>query len=252
MGTKWQVSADPAGSGTQVLWGGQGDLLDNALIKPLDLTSARTATLTFDTWYQIEEAWDYAFVQVSTDDGQTWHSLGNRHTNSIVDPDAHPTVVENLPGFTGASRGWVTETFDLTPYAGQKILVSFRYVTDWATSEAGFFICNIKVPEVGFAADGTSLAQFYSLDEVRRQLADYLITFVGETTTQGQRTYKVMHLKMVNLDENDQLNLQQFLRDSSLGNVTMIVTYAAPVGRLDSVPYSYAVEYHKLTPAPAK
>ena len=29
-------------------------------------------------WYEIEEGWDYAYVEASDDDGRTWHILEGR------------------------------------------------------------------------------------------------------------------------------------------------------------------------------
>lgn len=249
LGTPWSVVDDPEGNG-KVLFGGTGNLTDNMLIRPIDLTGVTSATLTFDALYDIEEAWDYGFVQVSADGGNTWTSLSNADTQSILDPSAHPTVVANVPGFTGYSGGWKTETFDLTSYAGQSILVSFRYVTDWGSlgngylDTPGFYIRNVAVPEVGFSADGSSLGDFYGLDQIRQQYADYMVTFVG-VKQRGSRAYKVLDLNLVNFDETMQKDLQQFLRDASLDHVIMAVTYAAPMGQVNPIDYSYSVEYHE-------
>ena len=49
---------------------------------------AANRTLTFDTKYETETGWDFAFVQVSTDDGLTWTSLANTGTTSEHDPSA--------------------------------------------------------------------------------------------------------------------------------------------------------------------
>ncbi len=70
-------------------------------------------------------------VQVSTDNGQSWTSLANEHTSGEVDENGYPAIKENVPGFTGSSGGWTTESFDLSAYAGQKVHLAFRYMTDW-------------------------------------------------------------------------------------------------------------------------
>ena len=62
------------------IWGGQKDEMDTNMVTNVDLTGKTSATLTFDAWYDIEEQWDFAFVQVSTDNGATWKSLGNDNT----------------------------------------------------------------------------------------------------------------------------------------------------------------------------
>jgi hypothetical protein len=126
-------------------YSGAADEIDYKLIGSVDLTDTRNATLTFDTWYQIEELWDFGFVQVSTDGGDTWTSLANEYTTEDYDPSAYPTVVENVPGLTGSSDGWMSMSFNLSEYSGLEILISFRYVTDWATTESGWYVDNVCV-----------------------------------------------------------------------------------------------------------
>ena len=109
------------------------------------------ATLKFDNYHDIEEQWDFGVVQVSTDDGETWNSLANENTRSDVVEEGYPKIKENVPGFTGTYEDWQEESFDLSEYAGQKVLVSFRYLTDWASNDTGWFIDNIEIPEIGFS-----------------------------------------------------------------------------------------------------
>ncbi len=84
-------------------------------------------------------------MQVSTDGGATWTSLPIDGTTSAIDPAAYPAIVPNLPGFTGSSGGWVHKTFDLSAYAGQSILLQFRYMTDWGTVNSGFYVDDVRV-----------------------------------------------------------------------------------------------------------
>ena len=139
-------------SGSYEYWGGQSDQMDNNMVTNVDLTGKKSANLTFDAWYNMEEQWDFAFVQVSTDNGKTWKSLGNANTRSDVVSNGYPTIVDSMPGFTGDSNGWQKQSFDLTSYAGQKIQLRLRSATDWGTSLIGFFADNIKV-----TADGQTL-----------------------------------------------------------------------------------------------
>lgn len=126
-------------------YGGKSDEADHKMSATIDLTNAKQAALDFDAWYNIEENWDYAMVQVSTDDGATWKSLSSMNTKSTLDPNGYPAIKENLPGYTGSSNGWIHETIDLSEYAGQKIQLQFRSMTDWATNLEGFFVDNVKV-----------------------------------------------------------------------------------------------------------
>lgn len=131
-------------------YSGKGDELDYQLVTQLSLPAAQNIALDFYADYDIEEDWDFAFVQVSTDMGQTWTSLASARTTDAINPNGMDAIKANLPGYTGNSGGWVNEVLDLTPYAGQTILLGFRYMTDWGTSLDGFFLDKIEV-----RADGT-------------------------------------------------------------------------------------------------
>lgn len=141
-------------SGSYEFWGGQADEIDTNMVASVDLRGKSSATLSFDAWYEIESQWDYAFVQVSTDNGGTWTSLGNENTTSDVVSGGYPTIINSMPGLTGNSNGWTAQTFDLSSYVGKEIKVRLRYATDWGWSELGFFADNVKV-----IADGQTIIE---------------------------------------------------------------------------------------------
>nr|WP_189655344.1 immune inhibitor A domain-containing protein [Bacillus sp. HNG] len=156
-------------------FGGKGDEVDHKMVAEIDLTGADKATLDFDAWYNIEQDWDYAMVQVSTDGGETWISLSSDRTSSTLDPDGYPAIKENLPGYTGSSNGWVHETIDLSDYAGQKIQLQFRSMTDWATNLDGFFTDNVTVKadaDVVFS-DGAEGEPQFTLDGFEKHDGKY-------------------------------------------------------------------------------
>jgi immune inhibitor A len=120
------------------------------LAAPWNFTTVVSPTLTFKTWYDTEEGWDFGFVQVSTDGGATWTSLSGTTTTSNHDPDCF--FIDEMPGYTGYSGGWLDETVDLSAYAGAaSVLLRFRYETDPATLGLGWFLDDIKV------ADGSTV-----------------------------------------------------------------------------------------------
>ncbi len=129
------------------------DKSDMTLTRPFDLTGLDKATLTFWTWYDIEEGWDYGYVAVSSDNGQTWTPLSTAST-TLDNPEGNSFG----PGYTGISGGgetpvWVQESTDLTPYAGQQVLIRFEYVTDEGVHEQGFIVDDIAIPELGYLDD---------------------------------------------------------------------------------------------------
>lgn len=137
-------------------WSNRGDMADSRLTRAIDLTGVQKATLTFWAWYDIEPDYDYVYVSVSTDGGQTWKTLPGRHTT-----DTNPTGNNLGHGYTGISGGgdeptWVEEQIDLTPYAGRSLLLRFEYVTDDSYNTQGFVLDDLAIPEIGWRDDGES------------------------------------------------------------------------------------------------
>lgn len=251
----WSVVEDPLNEGNQVLYSGGGDLTSNVMILPLDLTDESGATLRLKTLYDIESHWDFAMVQVSTDQGQTWESLGNESTTDEHDANAHPEIIANLPGLTGYSDGWVELSYDLSDYDGEEILLSFRYMTDWGSQgngelEApGWYIDDVEVGD--FTSEGDSMEPFNSIDEVLERYAEYSITFAGRMKN-GKAGWQVLHLDPQTFDEDTQEDLEEFLHNASLSEVIMIVSLAAPDGSNDGAPFDFTVERKPDGPKPPK
>jgi len=147
-----------------------GSEMDLTTAITLDLTEIVDPILYFDTQYEIEELWDYGFVQISDDDGLTWTSLENEHTTYEIDPGGYPAINETLPGLTGVFDG--TMEFDLSPYAGEIVLLQFRYMTDWAFEEAGWWVENVMVNDVPL-----DMSQFAPL--IPPPAADFMVTLTN-------------------------------------------------------------------------
>ena len=131
-------------------YAGTLNLMDNLMVGEAYVDPA-DPTLELTTYWDMEDYWDFGFVQVSTDGGETWVSLANEYTTDIHDPDAHPDIIANLPGLTSWSYfvfgdlDFHTISFDLTPYAGETVMIGFRYMTDWATVYEGWYISEASV-----------------------------------------------------------------------------------------------------------
>lgn len=244
LSTPWQSVADPKNATNKVLWGNTGDEADNAIILEADLSGVESATLNFDNYLDIEEQWDFGVVQVSTDGGETWKSLENENTRTDVVKEGYPKIKENVPGFTGNLKTWQEESFDLSEYAGQKVLVSFRYLTDWGHTDSGWFIDNIEIPEIGYSNDGSSTDSFKSFQELAGQYVNYTVTFINEKEVgnkKGAKTnYKVITVDPFNVTEEDALTLRQLFKD---GKNYMITSYAAPAEDKNPVDFSYEVHF---------
>ncbi len=247
-GVPYSVFPTAWSSDGNVLWGGTGNEVDNWAI----FEATGGGRLTFDTKYDIEEYWDFGFVQVSTDGGHTWTSLANEYTTTEYDPNAYPTVKANVPGLTGSSSdlegavdGWINMSFDLGAYAGQDILVAFRYVTDWATTEAGWFIDNVYVDDE-LISDGSSADVFHDLTDYLPINNNFIVTFVGFKSKGKGNPYSVATLKLSDVTEEGLFQLSRVLKDSN--KVAMLVTFAAPQGFKQYADYSYEFGFKSKGP----
>ncbi len=166
-------------NGHYMWWSGKTNYLDSKLTlsRPLDLSGATDVALQFKTFYDIEEGWDFGFVQVSTDAGATWTSVPGTTTTTEHDPDCF--FVDELPGYTGFSEGWLHETADLSAYAGQaKVWIRFRYETDPATVGLGWYVDDIQV-----IVDGSTVRQ----DTAEQADGQWIVE--GWTRTDGFAVY---------------------------------------------------------------
>ncbi len=210
-------------SGVWEWFGGKADQIDTTLVRAVDLTGKSSAELSFWTWYDIELNWDYGFVQVSTDGGATWTSLPIDGTSSAIDPSGMPSIAANLPGFTGESGGWVNKTYDLADYLGMEILLQFRYMTDWGTSMAGFFVDDIGVTadaEVVFFDDVEVEDTAWTADGWKRDQGSGLYThyYIMEYRNFSEMATPYEDVEIVNFDTG-LTNVYQFDSYGSTGNV---------------------------------
>lgn len=126
--------------------GGSNMLID----RMLQLNTPVGGSLTFWTWFDIEEEWDYGFVEASTNGGVTWAPLSGSITRTSFNPNNSTAWANSLVGgqastdaaITGSSNGWVQATFNLP--AADNVLVRFSYYTDEATVGQGWFIDQIS------------------------------------------------------------------------------------------------------------
>ncbi|AEV83882.1 hypothetical protein ACWT_2559 [Actinoplanes sp. SE50] len=126
---------------TPLAWKIDAGLLFSGNTSDLDETAARQVevptadpVLRFKTTYGMEKDFDYGYVTVSADGGKTYQAIeGN---NTVKGPLG--------PAITGQAAD-VKENYDLKAYAGKKILLGFRYVTDAAVNLGGWHLGEVTL-----------------------------------------------------------------------------------------------------------
>jgi len=124
----------------------------------VSLTGVLNPRIEFATRYAIEKGFDYARIQVSTNNGSTWTSLAGRYT----------AAVSGQPSYSG-NQSWVVEQINLAAYAGQSIRIRFNYISDSGQPGDGFFFDNFKVLNysitTGVSQIGTEVPERFSLKQ---------------------------------------------------------------------------------------
>jgi immune inhibitor A len=147
------VPADPH-SGDFAFWSNRGDESDMTLTRAFDLTGVSgKVSADYWLWYDIEENWDYVYLEASDDGGQTWKIL-----TTPSGTGTNPTGNSYGWGYTGFSGGvdggqWIEESVDLSAYAGNEVLLRFEYVTDAAVNGDGLLLDDFSLPALGYSTD---------------------------------------------------------------------------------------------------
>jgi hypothetical protein len=118
----------------RTLFSGNSAGLDSHAVRAVRVP-AKNPRLTLDTAYANENGYDFGYVTVSTDGGKTFKAVaGDRTAQGPLGP-----------GLTGASGKVVTAGYDLKAYAGRKVLIGLRYVSDAAVNQGGWRIGKIAL-----------------------------------------------------------------------------------------------------------
>ena len=146
---KKEVSFDngaPA-TGSKQFYSNMGDDLANSMTTDIDLTAKTSASFTSKVRYSIEEGYDYAYFQASTDGGATWKSLDGTIGGQPLGRDASAS-----PALDGEQAAWADVIIPLDAYAGQNIKFRSYYKTDGGLALQGLFLDDIAI-----SADGAAL-----------------------------------------------------------------------------------------------
>lgn len=215
-------------SGDFAFWSNLGDSSDMTLTREFDFTNVSgSVNISYWTWYDIEEDWDYVFVEVSTD-GETWEIL-----TTPSGTDYNPSGNSYGWGYTGQTSGWIEESVDLSDYAGQKVQIRFEYITDLAVNGQGLLLDDISIDAINYQSDfeaddgGWDAKGFARVENVLPQTYRLSLIIKGDTTT------------VTNIEINDDQTIDIPLSLSAGESATLIVTGTT---RFTIIPAPYRIE----------
>ncbi len=142
---EWNTTSEESYSGTNSITDSpDGNYAKNAnniiqLAENIDLTDANGAIVEFRAKWDIEDFFDYALFQISTD-GENFENLCGRYTTegSIFQEEYEPL-------YDGIQEEWVLERIDLSDYLTQHIWLRFVLVSEGFNERDGFYFDDFTV-----------------------------------------------------------------------------------------------------------
>ncbi|MGW7582930.1 immune inhibitor A domain-containing protein [Kitasatospora sp. NPDC054768] len=176
--------------GTGEWWSGSADNLNVTLTRDIDLTGKAKASINAKAWYELEQDFDYAFGEVSTDGGKNW---------TVVDGTWNGTALprENgRPALSGQVAAWGDLSFNLDAFAGQKIKFRYRH-----TSDGGLHFRGLTLDNVAVVADGATVFSDDVENGDNGWVADGFSRFSGSYTKDYAQYYIAENRQYVSFDQ---------------------------------------------------
>lgn len=134
-----------------------GDYPSNAISYLLsdcyDLNGVTNPQIVFDMAYDIEENWDYLYVEYTTDSGTTWNTLGTASDPNWYNSDRTFASSGNTDCFNCIGSQWTGTNATMQEYSynlsalnnESSIIFRFVLVTDQNTTNEGVIIDNLAI-----------------------------------------------------------------------------------------------------------
>ncbi|MCJ7697673.1 MAG: immune inhibitor A, partial [Thermoplasmata archaeon] len=148
-------------------------------VYPIPVTTG--LKLSFWCWYETENNYDDAFVEVSKD-GRSYDIL-------------------NI--FTGSSGGWQYKEYDLSNYSDESHFIRFRYTTDTGTLLEGFYVDDITpVTDVQTVTTLSSSITNHFYDITGKSNGTYYYQVKGHNSARGWGDFSTLERVIVSLGDD--------------------------------------------------
>jgi Subtilase family/Immune inhibitor A-like, MAM domain len=126
-----------------------------ATTPPIPLQAGQSPTLSYWVRHNLEFQWDGVVVEISTDAGANWTPIvpAGGYPDTLAQTGVPPVNSCGYAATQGAFTGpaaqtltaWTQFTHDLTPFAGQTVMLRWRMSSDPAAEFEGFYLDDIAV-----------------------------------------------------------------------------------------------------------
>jgi hypothetical protein len=150
-GTGWGITSNnhtPPSAFTDSPSGNYASSANNSLTLAAQrsLAGFNFAELKFWTKWAIEPTWDFATVELSTNNGSTWTTLRTQlsHRGSARSGGQQPANSWGYDSYTPGGT-WVEQSADLSSYVNQQIRIRFRVAADAGDQRDGLYVDDIRL-----------------------------------------------------------------------------------------------------------
>jgi len=140
-GTPWDTAFTMASTGLRSFADSRyGNVANNSnnqftLSSQVSLSGTQNPRLEYYARWANEQDFDYVRVQLSTNNGGSWTTLGGKYT----------TAVGGQPAYTGNKGSWAWESINLNSYIGRQVKVRFTLTTDSGLRGDGFYFDDLRI-----------------------------------------------------------------------------------------------------------
>lgn len=121
------------------------DDANSTLTRAIDLSEVKSAWVEFQVWYDLEEDYEYGYVTVSEDGGESWRALRGIYMRpSDLYDDYYPA------GYSRSTANWMPERIGLSQFAPGQILLRFEVNSSYATKHGGMAIDDLRIDTIDF------------------------------------------------------------------------------------------------------
>ncbi|MGB1039082.1 MAG: T9SS type A sorting domain-containing protein, partial [Bacteroidia bacterium] len=174
----WELSTTRSKSGSSSWFvSNEATRSDYYLTDTLVLDTINSPVFSFWHWYNTEESWDGGVVEIR--DGGAWsdakpYFVKNGYNRTIAENDM--SAISQREAFSGNSGQFIQSKLDLQEFAGKSIEIRFRFSSDAAASEEGWYLDDFRLED----AVTTTNNVYASYEQTRTSQSLVSTTIYGE------------------------------------------------------------------------